>query len=112
MIFQNFRKNVQISSQVFENLRKFSENFGNGSKVIFRCFYEFLKFSNPLMTNFHHSAAIVFEFFHKNALRIFIIIIIIIIIFIIIIIIIIIIVPLCFRSSGGTETATPQYLNG
>ena len=27
---------------------KFSENFGNGSKVIFRCFYDFLKFSENL----------------------------------------------------------------
>ena len=30
---------------MFGNLRKFSENFGNGSKVIFRCFYDFLKSS-------------------------------------------------------------------
>ena len=27
---------------------KFSENFGNGSKVIFRCFYAFLRFSENL----------------------------------------------------------------
>ena len=33
---------------MFGNLRKFSENFGNGSKVIFRCFYDFLKFSENL----------------------------------------------------------------
>ena len=33
---------------MFGNLRKFSENFGNGSKVIFRCFYHFLKFSENL----------------------------------------------------------------
>ena len=33
---------------MFGNFRKFSENFGNGSKVIFRCFYDFLKFSENL----------------------------------------------------------------
>ena len=33
---------------MFKNLRKFSENFGNGSKVIFKCFYDFLKFSENL----------------------------------------------------------------
>ena len=33
------------SSEVFGNLQKFSENFGNGSKVIFRCFDVFFKFS-------------------------------------------------------------------
>ena len=33
---------------MFGNLRKFSENYGNGSKVIFRCFYGFLKFSENL----------------------------------------------------------------
>ena len=32
----------------FGSVRKFSENFGNGSKVIFRCFYDFLKFSENL----------------------------------------------------------------
>ena len=31
-----------------QDLRKFSENFGNGSKVIFRCFYGFFKFSENL----------------------------------------------------------------
>ena len=30
------------------NLRKFLENFGNGSKVIFRCFNDILKFSEHL----------------------------------------------------------------
>ena len=30
---------------MFGNFRKFSESFGNGSKVIFRCFYDFLEFS-------------------------------------------------------------------
>ena len=44
MFFLNFPK----SSEVFGNLRKFSENFGNGSEVIFRCFYDFLKFSENL----------------------------------------------------------------
>ena len=29
------------ASGLFGNLRKFSENFGNGSKVIFRCFHDF-----------------------------------------------------------------------
>ena len=33
---------------MFGNLRKFSENFRNGSKVIFRCYYDFLKFSENL----------------------------------------------------------------
>ena len=41
MIFLNFRK-------IFGNLREFSENFGDGSKVIFRCFYNFLKFPENL----------------------------------------------------------------
>ena len=39
------------SSEIFGSVRKFSEiskNFGNGSKVIFRCFYDFLKFSENL----------------------------------------------------------------
>ena len=36
------------SSEVFGSFRKISENFGNGSKVIFRCFYGFLKFSENL----------------------------------------------------------------
>ena len=34
--------------EVFGNLRKFVENFRNSSKVIFRCFYDFLKFSENL----------------------------------------------------------------
>ena len=34
--------------EVLGNLRKFSKNFGNGSKLIFRCFYDFLKFSENL----------------------------------------------------------------
>ena len=33
---------------MFGNLRNSSQNFGNGSKVIFRCFYDFLKFSENL----------------------------------------------------------------
>ena len=33
---------------MFGNLLKFSENFGNGSEVIFRCFYNILKFSENL----------------------------------------------------------------
>ena len=43
-VFKIFGK----SSEVLGNLRKFSENFGNGSKVIFRCFYDFLKFPENL----------------------------------------------------------------
>ena len=41
MIFKNFRK-------IFGNLGKCSEIFGNSSKVIFKCFYDFLKFSEKL----------------------------------------------------------------
>ena len=41
-IFQ-ISENLWKSSEVFGNLRKFSENVGNRSKVIFRCFYDFLK---------------------------------------------------------------------
>ena len=60
-IYENFGKSLPIFGNVWktsettqkcfpmfydvlkfsENLRKFSENFGNGSKVIFRCFYDF-----------------------------------------------------------------------
>ena len=40
--FLKSSKNLQKSSEVFGYLRKFSENFGNGSKVVFRCFYDFL----------------------------------------------------------------------
>ena len=36
-----FFKIFEKSSQVFGNLQKFSENFRNGSKVFFRCFYDF-----------------------------------------------------------------------
>ena len=49
--FLKFSENLRKSSEVFGNLRKCSEIFGNfwktsetGSKVIFRCFYDFLKF--------------------------------------------------------------------
>ena len=41
MIFEIFGK----SSEIFGSVRKSSEN---GSKVIFRCFYDFLKFSENL----------------------------------------------------------------
>ena len=41
MVLLNFRK-------IFGSVRKFSENFRNGSKVIFRCFYDFLKFLENL----------------------------------------------------------------
>ena len=46
--FLKFSENLQKSSEVFGNLRELSENFGNGSKVIFRCFYDFLKFPENL----------------------------------------------------------------
>ena len=37
---------------MFGNLWKFSENFGNGSKVMYRCFYDFLKFLENLRKRF------------------------------------------------------------
>ena len=49
-VFQCFCDFLKFSksSEIFGGVRKFSENFGNGSKVIFRCFYEFFNFSeNP-----------------------------------------------------------------
>ena len=59
--FKFFGKSSRKSSEVFGKHRKFSENFGNhrkcseifeifgnGSKVIFRYFYDFLKFSKNL----------------------------------------------------------------
>ena len=50
--FYKISENLRKFSEVFGNLRKFSENFGNGSKVIFRCFYDFLKFSENLRKRF------------------------------------------------------------
>ena len=41
--FLKFSENLRKSSEAFGNLKKFSENFRNGSKVIFICFYDFLK---------------------------------------------------------------------
>ena len=41
-------KNLRKSSEAFGNLRKFSDNFGDGLKVIFRCFYDFFNFSENL----------------------------------------------------------------
>ena len=46
--FLKFLENLRKFSEVFGNLPKFSENFGNASKAIFRCFYDFLKFSEYL----------------------------------------------------------------
>ena len=43
-ISANFRK-LRKCSEIFGNFRK---TFGNGSKVIFRCFYDFSKFSENL----------------------------------------------------------------
>ena len=39
--FLKFSENFRKSSDVFGNIRKTSENFGSGSKVIFRWFYKF-----------------------------------------------------------------------
>ena len=47
----NFRKLQKRLKPVFEELKRFMkllENFGNSSKVFFRCFYDFLKFSENL----------------------------------------------------------------
>ena len=44
MIFFKFSESLRKSSEVLGKLRKFSENFGNGSKVIFRCFMIFYNF--------------------------------------------------------------------
>ena len=41
--FLKFLENLRKFSEVFGNLPKFSENFGNASKAIFRCFYDFFK---------------------------------------------------------------------
>ena len=46
--FLKSSENLRKSLEVFGNLWKFSENFGNGSKILFRCFYDFLKFSEGL----------------------------------------------------------------
>ena len=49
MIFKIFEKSLEVFGSVRKlNLRKFSENRGNGSKVVFRCFNDFLKFSENL----------------------------------------------------------------
>ena len=45
---QNGFRILVKSSGVFGNFRRFSENFGNGSKVFFRWFYDFLKFLENL----------------------------------------------------------------
>ena len=42
-VFFKFSENLRKSSEVFGKLRKFLENFGNGSKIIFRCFYGVFK---------------------------------------------------------------------
>ena len=62
---------------MFGNLRKFSENFGNGSKVIFRFFYDFFKFSENLqkslevfgnlwkfLENFGNGSKVIFRCFY------------------------------------------------
>ena len=54
MIFKIFGKSSEIfgnlrkSSEIFISVQKYSESFRNDSKVIFRCFYDFLKFSENL----------------------------------------------------------------
>ena len=46
--FFNFSENLRKCSEVFGNIRKYSEILVNGSNVIFRCYYDFLEFSeNP-----------------------------------------------------------------
>ena len=43
-IFANFRKLQKRLKPIFEEFKRFMkllENFGNSSKVIFRCFYDF-----------------------------------------------------------------------
>ena len=42
-MFLWFFKNSRKSSDIFGSVRKYSENFRNGLKVIFRCFHDFLK---------------------------------------------------------------------
>ena len=44
----DFLKIFVKSSEIFGSVRKSSENFGDGSKVTFRCFYDFFKFSENL----------------------------------------------------------------
>ena len=103
--FLKFSENFRKSSEVFGNLREFSENFGNGSKVIFRffkisgksseifrivqktlendskvifrCFYDFLKFLENLrkssevfgklrncLENFRNGSKVIFRCFY------------------------------------------------
>ena len=45
---QKFFPDVFMIFKIFRNLRNFLENFGNGSKVIFRCYYDILNFSKNL----------------------------------------------------------------
>ena len=42
--FLTFLEDLQKSLEVFRSISKLLENFGNGSKVIFRCFYDFQNF--------------------------------------------------------------------
>ena len=70
-VFRNFRKTSETvqkrfsddfmilkifekSSGIFGSVRNFLESFGNGSKVFFRCFYYFLKFSENLQVLENH----------------------------------------------------------
>ena len=71
-------KVIRKSSEVLGSLSKFSENFGNCSKLIYRCFYDFLKFSENLRKsaevfgnlrkfseNFGNSSKVIFRCFYE-----------------------------------------------
>ena len=56
--------NLQKRSEIYGNFRKI---FGNGSEVIFRCFYDFLKFLENLRKcseNFGNSSKVIFRCFY------------------------------------------------
>ena len=57
--FLKFSEILRKSSEAFGNLRKFAKNFGNGSKVIFRCFHDFFKIfgiSSEVFGNFRKTS--------------------------------------------------------
>ena len=88
-ISANFRKLKKSFEPVFDKLKCFMkrlENFGNGSKNIFRYFYDFLKFSENLQKssemlgnlrklseNFGNGSKVIFRCFYnfKNFSKIF-----------------------------------------
>ena len=63
--FFRFSENLRKSSEVFGNLRKSSENFGNGSKVIFRCFFRKI-FGNlwKFSENLENGSKVIFRSFY------------------------------------------------